>query len=236
EICFGMMNELKQVASSLEYMRPQRIRPQREYVFNNSPVENIDESGANSYVMLYSLVDDEKFTTSDIAKWFNEFGYKLEWESVGTNRGQFVLVDKNGIRTNLVDNGFGVGQSLPVLVNLFVSESDRIIIDSPEAFLQTKMQASIADYIIKSSKQNKMIMIETSSEYLLLRIRRRLTEKWIQPCDLSIYFINQADGNGAKCENIQVDASGRLMTENNDFNNFFSTDFEDMSVINWGGI
>ena len=72
-----------------------------------------------------------------VQDWLSKFGYSYRFKMSGVNRGEFVLKDlKSGIESNLVDNGFGISQSLPLAVALETIDQKTILIDSPEAFEQ----------------------------------------------------------------------------------------------------
>ena len=78
------------------------------------------------------------------------------------------------------------------------------------------MQADLADLFIdvalhiKKKTPLKFLLIETHSEYLLKRLRRRLSEKTnISPDNVAIYFFNPKDNNGeATIEEKKIGADG----------------------------
>jgi predicted ATPase len=108
---------------------------------------------------------------------------------------------------DIIDVGFGISQILPVIVQGFLSLDDSLtMIEQPEIHLHPKMQAELADLFIdivngatiqkggifsKKQKESpqKYLLIETHSEYLLHRLRRRMSEGKISSQDVAIYFI-----------------------------------------------
>ena len=232
----AIMASLRRFAENFVYLDPIRVEPQREYQFHGIASKDIGKKGEKTYDILYSLIDGNTIKNHMIKKWINVFNYDLKWQESGINRGKFVLEDmRTGSQTNLIDNGFGIGQSLPVIVALSTVNDKRILIDSPEAFLQTRAQGEMADYIIDSFTHNNSIIVETSSEYLLYRIRRRIVEGIIQAQDVSIYFVDTDRGDDTKCNYIAIDDHGNLGRDNEDFNLFFSTNFDDLRAISYGG-
>ena len=127
---------------------------------------------------------------------------------------------QTGLETNLVDNGFGISQSLPLAVGLADSESKNMLIDSPEAFLQTKMQSELGDLLIEGTK-GKKALVETGSEYLLIRLQRRIAEKKFDANNLAIYFIDEQNGR-TECKKIDVNELGDLENAPEEFLEFFS--------------
>lgn len=78
------------------------------------------------------------------------------------------------------------------------------IIEQPEVHLHPKMQADLADLFIdialpqdenKERTHQKTLLIETHSEYILRRIRRRIAEGVIKNNDVGIYYIVRSNDN-----------------------------------------
>jgi hypothetical protein len=104
----------------------------------------------------------------DIAKRLNLF----ELDIAGAGR---------GTKANLADVGFGISQILPVLVQgLLMREGGLYLVQQPEIHLHPDAQAGLADFFIFLASHGINTVVETHSEYLLLRIRRRLAEG-VQP-------------------------------------------------------
>ena len=236
QLLANVVEAIRQFAKDYLYMLPIRKLPKREFVFSGRELDDLGIYGENAYGKLYSMVSNGQLQNDYLERWVNEFGYKLGWRSTGQNQGKIVLIDeKNGIETNIVDNGFGVGQSLPVIVALASVIDKYMLIDSPESFLQTKMQSIIADYIIEASSKNNMLVIETSSEYLLQRIRRRISEKRISNKNVSVYFIHEENGN-AICSMQALDDNGIFISEESEFAQFFSSAYQDVMEMMKGRI
>lgn len=73
------------------------------------------------------------------------------------------------------------------------------------------MQADLADLFIDIVKKanGKKLIIETHSEYLLKRLRRRISEGVISPDDVSICLFNpQTKENGATIDNLDIAEKG----------------------------
>lgn len=99
----------------------------------------------------------------------------------------------HGATANLADVGFGISQVLPVLVQgLLMQRGGVYLVQEPEIHLHPDAQAGLADFFIYLASYGVTTVVETHSEYLLLRLRRRLAEggqadgRWIvdrgQPC------------------------------------------------------
>ncbi len=236
-VVMAVMSELRRFASDFSYLEPIRMKPKREYQFHDVGLREIDQKGEKSYDRLYSLIDGSRVKNDYINNWIKEFGYEILWEPISNNRGKFVLSDlKNNIKTNLIDNGFGIGQSLPLIVKMATEEGKTILVDSPEAFLQVEAQSLIGDYIIDYFTNANNILIETGSEYILYRIRRRIVEHKITPSDITLYYVDTNDRFDVRCVQIFIDEKGHIARENEGFSKFFSSNYDDMSTILSGGM
>ena len=80
---------------------------------------------------------------------------------------------------DLPDVGFGVSQTLPVVVALHAAEEGQAVyIEQPEIHLHPALQAELADVFIESAlgDQKNTFLLETHSEHLILRLLRRIRE------------------------------------------------------------
>lgn len=96
---------------------------------------------------------------------------------------ELVLIDQ---RTATVvthrDVGTGISQVLPVLVMAYGSREKVLAMEQPEIHLHPALQAELGDVFIESAldKGNNTLILETHSEYLLLRIMRRIRETYLK--------------------------------------------------------
>ena len=119
---------------------------------------------------------------------------------------------------DITDVGFGVSQVLPVVVRGFLAPRDSVtLVEQPEIHLHPKMQAELADLFIemvlgrkRQHAGRRCLVVETHSEYLLKRLRRRLAEgELVSSEDVAIYFVyHDAERRTAKLDRIVVPKSG----------------------------
>lgn len=69
--------------------------------------------------------------------------------------------------------GYGVGQVLPLLTEIIISERNRwLSIQQPEVHLHPKAQAALGEFIFKSAlSKNQNFLIETHSDFVIDRFR-----------------------------------------------------------------
>ena len=73
--------------------------------------------------------------------------------------------------------GVGVSQLLPVIVQCLVAGPGALVIlEQPELHLHPAAQQRLADFLIACTNWGQRILVESHSEYLVLRLRRRIAE------------------------------------------------------------
>ena len=156
------------------------------------------------------IKDDSKIKLK-VNNWFKKFGIQVnvqEFKEVIHH----LKVKQNELDLDITDVGFGISQVLPVILQGFLStDNSTTIIEQPEIHLHPKIQADLADLfidIVKNSTGKKLI-IETHSEYILKRLRRRISEGKILPSQVAICMIDpQANGNGAIVNVLKIEEKG----------------------------
>ena len=177
---------LQQCLLRSEVIGPFRTPPERRYAFGGFTASRGGPSGEQAVNLLITevllrphatralhtalsfwikhLKLAESLDVKDIAKRLNLF----EVDVTGAGR---------GTTANLADVGFGISQVLPVLVQgLLMRRGGIYLVQQPEIHLHPDAQAGLADFFIYLASYGVITVVETHSEYLLLRLRRRLAE------------------------------------------------------------
>lgn len=123
---------------------------------------------------------------------------------------------------DLVHVGFGISQILPVLTMALKARSDAFLLyEQPEIHLHPRLQAGLADFFLASARDGKTIVVETHSDHLVNRIRRRIAEdetgelaKLVQ-----ILFVHAGTETdpGSYVEPLEIDAYGTVLNAPTDF-------------------
>ncbi len=80
-------------------------------------------------------------------------------------------------QVDLTSVGVGVSQVLPVLaVCLLADPGDIVLLEQPELHLHPALQMRLADFLLACIKSGRQIIVETHSEHLVNRLRRRVAE------------------------------------------------------------
>ena len=98
---------------------------------------------------------------------------------------------------DLTNVGVGVSQVLPsVVMGLLSPPGSTLLMEQPELHLHPKVQAILGDFLIGLARNGRQCIVETHSEYLVNRLRRRIAEA---PGDsvqklIQIYFVERIGG------------------------------------------
>lgn len=174
--------------SLIQHIRPLRANPRRYYV--------IDDEELTPYATtldgdrLIETLRDNETVLKKVNKWLENYNLSIKIE-----RSEDVIhhlkIIQNNVELDIPDVGFGISQVLPVLVQTqCLPEKSITIIEQPEIHLHPIMQADIADLFRVSASEKTPLIIETHSEYLLRRIRRRVATKKMSSKDVSIYLFS----------------------------------------------
>jgi energy-coupling factor transporter ATP-binding protein EcfA2 len=106
--------------------------------------------------------------------WVREFGLAQSVTSSDADgRGVGLTVDER----DLTNVGTGVSQILPVLVIcLQALPGDLVLLEQPELHLNPGMQQKLGDFFLEMARSGRQLVVETHSEYLVTRLRRRVVE------------------------------------------------------------
>jgi hypothetical protein len=176
---------LQRLLTCSEMIGPFRTPPERRYAFGGFTSNRSGPSGEQAIDLLITekllktskhplqsavsfwlqhlkLADD--VSVKDLAKNINLFQLNLE----GVGRSPI---------ENVADVGYGISQVLPVIVQGLLTRPGGVyMIQQPELHLHPDAQAALADFFLYLSLCGIRVVVETHSEYLLIRLRRRLAE------------------------------------------------------------
>jgi len=129
---------------------------------------------------------------------------------------------RSGIHSNIVDVGYGVSQSLPILVDISSSRSTTFLLQQPEVHLHPRGQAELASLFVKSAKSHRnRFLIETHSDYIIDRVRIDVRSGKLAAKDVSILYF-EPNGTSVEIHNIQLDESGNLLNVPTGYRDFFA--------------
>ena len=78
---------------------------------------------------------------------------------------------------NIADVGFGVSQTLPVLVAFLAAAPGQMVyVEQPELHLHPRAQVALADIIVQAADRGARVIIETHSSLLILALQTAIAE------------------------------------------------------------
>ena len=137
------------------------------------------------------------------------------------------IIKINVNKHNISDVGFGVSQSLPILVEgLSIRNKQTLLLEQPEIHLHPKMQMRIADFLLSLAMQDKQVIVETHSDHIINRLVRRALESKKFYDKIQIYFIDKNDDGFSFKEDITIDSIDGAICENENFFYQFASETE----------
>ena len=97
---------------------------------------------------------------------------------------------------SIADVGFGVSQTLPLLVAMHVAKPGQLVyLEQPEIHLHPRAQMAMAQVIANASKRGVKVVIETHSSLLILGVQTLVAEGKLDPSLVKLHwFQRDADG------------------------------------------
>lgn len=225
-------NLIENLFTRLFYIGPLRAWPERFYIAGGEAPQDVGLRGERSVDVLVSSgrsgVKKHKKLLENVNKWIRKFnmGLEVKLKQIGkVDYYQLIILDPYmKIEVNLPDVGFGVSQLLPVIVEGYYAPSGAILlIEQPEIHLHPMAQCCLGDLLIEIAKQKKTVIVETHSEHIISRVRRRIAEGKINRNDVSIYYFEPGP-EGSIVQELKINNLGQF--ENWPLG-FFEEDFEE---------
>ena len=140
-----------------------------------------------------------------------------------------------GSYANIMDVGYGVSQSLPILVDLMAAEDVRragasarrrraertYLLQQPEVHLHPRGQAELASLFAASFKRRgNQFLVETHSDHIVDRVRILVRQQVLKPDDVSIIYF-EPNGGSVDIHNLTLDVHGNLCDAPPGYRDFF---------------
>ena len=170
------------------------------------------------FAMMVALnIEDELIESID---WLRDKFYAIP------SRKQLILRDlRSDIDLYPEDLGTGISQVLPVLVAVLGHNKNIVAIEQPELHVHPKFQVELGELFLHAIKneniaRDTVFILETHSEYMMLRFLRRLYETAndelepdahpLYPEDIGVYYVNPSD-TGAEIVNLRLSPEGEFL-------------------------
>ncbi len=213
---------------------PIRALPKRTY----DPTREFDDpEGGDRPMYLMRIEANQKEDWEALKSQLVEFGkssglfQSIKIKKLGQSSGApFQLQFKvRGPICNITDIGYGVSQILPILIHILNSDTSKSpsrplrfsLLQQPEIHLHPKAQAEFSSLLTKlASKEDRLFIVETHSDYMLDRARIEIRKGTIRPEDVSLIYF-EPKGNIVRVHNIHFDKMGNMEGVPPHYRNFF---------------
>lgn len=225
---------------NINYLTPLRVYPQRTYL-SDEEITNVGLGGENTAQFL-SYFQNRSIKMSGfcppgasvskptLGNYVNKW---MEYLGIGTynvaNSSEIVRLNING--NNVINVGFGVSQTLPILVSgLTMRVADTLLLEQPEIHLHPKAQMAIGDFLVSLANCGKGAVVETHSDHIINRIVKRIMDGSIDKENVAIYFIENTD-NCSTISKVQVDMVKGVVDAPEEFFTQFASELSEMFKI-----
>ncbi|KYG70660.1 hypothetical protein AZI85_01610 [Bdellovibrio bacteriovorus] len=232
-----LMSEFYELFTAVQFLKPSclalapvRSKPRRTY-----DVFDLDFQPEGDHVpyVLSSVLSEERKPTPQakkLASLLEKFGAqsslfdKISVKKLGKGKDSafnILVKSKKSAAVNISDVGYGVSQSLPVVIEPTRSSAQVILIQQPEVHLHPKAQAALGDiYVDTILPGNKSLVIETHSDFLIDRVRSQVAKGRIEPEKVQILYFKKV-GDVSEVHTINLDREGNTLNAPEDYRSFF---------------
>jgi predicted ATPase len=169
--------------------------------------------------LIAALASEERLPSgntllAEVNKWVSDLKLlaKLHSETDKAQSVRMLLADDlSGVSDiNVAGMGEGVSQILPVIAQCqLVTKDQCLLVEQPEIHLHPALQADLADLFIGITMQKSQVIVETHSEHIVLRIRRRIAEGTLNRADVRILFVEKI-GTDSSIRSLDLDQDGSV--------------------------
>ncbi|WP_373625796.1 AAA family ATPase [Klebsiella variicola subsp. variicola] len=180
----------------MEYLGAMRSAPLRSYLYSGEKHTKVGVAGENTANIL--AMDDikgekkSKKLISKISNWLYKAGIATDLKINHLSDRHYEIKIQHPITKeyeNYADVGYGNSQIIPVLTAGYnMNPGNTLIIEEPEIHLHPKAQAELADFFLDMYKDKKIVIAETHSEHLIVRLQQYIASRLIPEKDIVVYY------------------------------------------------
>lgn len=225
----GIRYTFAEIVQSMIHLPGLRGNPERTY-----PVSAVGITFPGTF---------EKYTASIIAKWQEEksskvaelgkyllhlgLTWKVEAKRVDDTRvelrvGRTRSPQQGGAKdmVSVADVGFGVSQTLPVLVALLAARPGQLVyLEQPEIHLHPRAQVAMASILADATRRKVRVVVETHSSLLLLATQTLIAEESLSTGDVKLHWFGRDEKGETTITSGELDEAGAFGNWPEDFGN-----------------
>ncbi len=201
--------EVRNFEDTITHLSAHRSPVSGSYERNAPRMLGLDGKGAPEWLAKYPQLLEA------VGDWYESHmdGWRL---SLDITAGVFRCVLRRGnVEVNLTDAGDGMQLLLPVVVQQLLHSLNNYssfidIVEEPELHLHPAAHAPLADLFLATADQGRgQVIVETHSENLLLRVRRRIAEG-ANPGLIALYWVEDRSDGSSSAKRISILENGEV--------------------------
>jgi predicted ATPase len=204
----------------VEYLGAMRVPPSRTYLFTGERRRRVGATGEHAASVLVTDTARSGSRSLNVARlvrnWLHRAGIAQDLRVAPISDRHYEIRVQHPVtreHQNLADVGYGNSQVLPVLVGGFNLEAGATyLVEEPEIHLHPRAQAELGGFFLELYQRGVQSIVETHSEYLVLRLQQYVASREISPDHVRIYYV-YAEGEKKKVELLRMDDQGRFVDE-----------------------
>lgn len=224
---------IKRYNARVNYISSYRQPAQRIYTEEPVASGKIATSGEGFINELLKWKDEKQDKFIEFVEGMKSIGLLSDVKPTRLGSGQFkigVKVHEEDEMANLWDVGFGISQTMPIIIgDVELGKESTLYVSQPEVHLHPKAQASFGDYLVKQVNNGKRYVIETHSEYLMNRLRLSIVRGNVKEDDVKVYYMSQKEGKTC-IDDIKFKRDGQIVGAPQDFFDTYMIDVMDIAM------
>jgi hypothetical protein len=157
-----------------------------------------------SLILAWQQAGDERLRTLDRALETLGLTWRVNANPIGATQVELLVGRLPGKKrgsasdlVNIADVGFGVSQTLPVLVALLAAHPGQLVyLEQPELHLHPRAQQALATVLAEAALRGVRVVAETHSSLLLMAVQALVAEGKLPPEKVILHWF-QRDSRGA---------------------------------------
>jgi len=205
---------------AIEYVGAMRMPPSRTYLYTGERRQKVGANGEHAITMLamdsMRRGSKSRGIRQNVVKWLSLAGIASDIRIVPLSDRYFEIHVQHPVTKeyeNFADVGYGNSQVIPVLVaGLNTGRGDTFIVEEPEIHLHPKAQAELGDFFLDLCKRGIQSIVETHSEYMIVRLQKHIAAGDLDPKSIYIYYVNPT-AEGKELIRLELDSKGTFKQE-----------------------
>ena len=194
----------RKIGMAIDYIGPVRWQPNRFLELNAHPDGSSGIDGQMAYTYLVNDSQNALHPLLDnVSEWYktNFGGWRVEVDNSRMPVYSIDLQNDTLPGNNILDTGFGIQQSLPIVVAACrrYDEPTLVIIEEPESHLNSSAHAEIGQLLAMSAMadSDKRFLVETHSLNLMMRLRTLIAKGMLKKEDVALYYVEYDEQKSA---------------------------------------